>query len=96
MFFRFNNGTSLKSSDKNFSKAVSPDKITALVDHPIFEMAMTENVRQKLSSRKIVINSYIMLSSDLGRAEFISRTITKKMVGDYVISWSNIVSLLAH
>ena len=37
-----------------------------------------------------------MLSSDLGRAEFISRTITKKMVGDYVISWSNIASLLAH
>lgn len=64
IFYRFNNGTSLKSSDKNFAKAISKDKISSLIDHPIFEKAMTETAREKLAPRQTIINSYILLTTD--------------------------------
>lgn len=63
-FFRANNGTALKSSDKNFSKAVSKDRITSLITHDIFDDAMTETAREKLAQRQLIINSYILLLTD--------------------------------
>ena len=64
VFYRSNNGTALRSSDKNFSKALSKDKITPLISHPIFERAMTETAREKLAPRQILINCYILLLTD--------------------------------
>ena len=61
VFYRANNGTALKSSDKNFSKAVSKDKITPLLSHDIFSKALTTTAREKLAQRQLVINSYILL-----------------------------------
>ena len=64
VFYRANNGTALKSSDKNFSKAISKDKITPLLSHPIFKEALTETAREKLAQRQLIINSYILLLTD--------------------------------
>ena len=64
VFYRANNGTSLRASDKNFSKAICKDKITALVDHDIFEKALTETAQEKLAARPLVINSYILTLTD--------------------------------
>ena len=64
VFFRYNNGTALNTTDKNFSIAVSKDKISSLISHPFFERAMTENAREKLISRQVIINSYIILLTD--------------------------------
>ena len=64
IFYRLNNGTSLTISDKNFSKAISKDMITSLISHPIFEKALTETALRKMSQRRIIISSYIMLMTD--------------------------------
>ena len=64
VFYRSNNGTALRSSDKNFSKAVNKDKITPLVSHQMFERAMTEKAREKLTPRQVIINSYILLLTE--------------------------------
>lgn len=64
VFYRANNGTSLKASDKNFSKAISKDKITPLISHHLFERAMTETAIEKLAPRQVIINSYILLLTD--------------------------------
>ena len=64
VFYRANNGTALKASDKNFSKALSKDKITPLISHRIFRRAMTDTAIEKLAPRQVVINSYILLLTD--------------------------------
>lgn len=61
MFFRLNNGTSLKATDKNFSKAISKSQIIKLSDHNIFNVALTTNARKKFAQRTIVIQCLIML-----------------------------------
>lgn len=64
IFYYSNNGTALRSSYKNFSKAISKDKITLLMNHKIFDRAMTETAREKLAQRQLIINSYIILFTD--------------------------------
>ena len=64
VFFRLNNGTSLKTTDKNFAKAVSKDKIIELCNHVIFERALTKNAHDKMAQRPIVIQSLMLLNGE--------------------------------
>lgn len=78
IFFRLNNGTALKTADKNFAKAVSKDSIIKLCNHEIFQRALTKNAQAKLAQRPMVIQSIMLLSdqhnlSAKQMAEFLSQ-----------------------
>jgi len=64
IFYRLNNGTTLKANDRNYAKAISKNEISQLCDHKIFLVALTNNARAKLAQRTIVIQSLIMLFND--------------------------------
>lgn len=64
MFFRLNNGTSLKSTEKSYAKAISKVAITELSNHELFKIALTPNAQRKMMQRTIVIQSLIMLMED--------------------------------
>lgn len=64
IFYRLNNGTSLKSTDKNFARAISKAEIVKLSNHPLFEKILTPNALGKYAQRTIVIQSLIMLKEE--------------------------------
>ena len=63
IFYRLNNGTSLRTTDKNFAKALSKKAIIELCDHVIFERGLTKNAREKFAQRPIVIQSLMILNN---------------------------------
>ena len=63
IFWRYNNGTAMKSADKTFVRAASKEMIVELCEHPIFDIALTEVARGKLMQRAIVIQSLMLLNN---------------------------------
>ena len=62
IFYRLNNGTSLKTADKNFAKAISKQTIIDLCGHVLFQRALTKTSLSKMAQRPIVIQSLMLLS----------------------------------
>ncbi len=64
IFYRLNNGTTLKANDRNYAKAISKSEISELCNHKLFLTALTKNALSKMTQRTIVIQSLIMLFNE--------------------------------